>query len=488
LLQSKSGQFVEALCVVRFIAGRKNSVSLLVPVNGNLTTVQTNTFSEARLGQHLFHALCASDSVEVPGWGVFTVRPYGADIQLVSGLFLPPARRVSFSPNEAVRGESFLRQVASVEGCDAAEATRLVHNVVRGWRVRLDRGERIFLESIGAFSLRNTFQWVFQPALEANFLPESYGLPIYRLPVLVPANEVPVRSLRATVSPVRSSAPEPATPSAAARTAPASARIPSADHSEERAAPPVRPLSDRRIRSNREKWLAPIRSAAVFTGIVGLLVVGGTKPGFQQDVQNVLHEASWMRLPKLAWPSMDLFSQPPLEEPVSPQKEVEAPAAATKTAEPAPAVETPAPPVSQPQAEASRDEEPANEPARVDAAWAKPAQADAPAASVSKEVKSTTSATSAKKTSTSSKGVTATQESKDHYYLVVGAFGDRANAERLVSTLRAQGQNAQIVPSSLGTTKVAAGSARTEEEAQAQREVLKKSFPAVWVFRGNPQP
>lgn len=449
--------------------------------------MQTNTFSEARLGQHLFHALCASDSVEVPGWGVFAVRPYGADIQLVSGLFLPPARRVSFSPNDSVLGQSFLRQVASVEGCDAAEAARLVHNVVRGWRVRLDRGERIFLESIGAFSLRNGFQWVFQPALEANFLPESYGLPIYRLPVLVPADEVPVRALRATVSPARASAPETVTPSAAIRTAPAE-RTKSSVHSEESPAPSVRPMSNRRIRSNREKWLAPIRSAAVFTGIVGLLVVGGTKPGFQQDVQNVLHEASWMRLPKLAWPSMDLFSQPPLEEPASPKKEVEAPAAATKTAEPAPAVETPAEPVSQPQANSSREEEPANEPARVDAEWAKPAPAVAPAASVSKEDKSTTSATSAKKTSTSSKGVKATQESKDRYYLVVGAFGDRANAERLVSTLRAQGQNAQIVPSSLGTTKVAAGTARTEEEAQAQREVLKKSFPAVWVFRGNPQP
>jgi cell division protein FtsN len=475
---------------VRFVAGKKNSVSLLVPVNGKLNTVQTNTFTEARLGQHLFHALCSSDTVEVPGWGVFLVRPYGADIQLISGLFLPPARRVSFSPNNAVLGESLLRQVASVEGCDPSEAARLVHNVVRGWRVRLDRGERIFLESIGAFSLRNTFQWVFQPALEANFLPESYGLPIYRLPVLVPANEVPARALRATVSPVRPSAPETAAPSAAARTAPAAARTNAASNPQVRATPPVRPLSDRRIRSNREKWLAPIRSAAVFTGIVGLLVVGGTKPGFQQDVQNVLHEASWMRLPKLAWPSMDLFSQPPLEEPASPQKEAGTPAAATKTVESAPAVETPAQPVSQPQAEASLDQVPASDPAQFDAALAKPArtQADAPSeSSASKEDKSTRSATYATKTNASSKGVTASNESKDLYYLVVGAFGDRTNAERLVVTLRAKGQSAQIVPSSLGTTKVAAGVARSQEEAQAQREVLKKSFSAVWVFRGNPQ-
>jgi cell division protein FtsN len=187
---------------------------------------------------------------------------------------------------------------------------------------------------------------------------------------------------------------------------------------------------------------------------------------------------------------MDLFSQPPLEEPASPQKEAGTPAAATKTVESAPAVETPAQPVSQPQAEASLDQVPASDPAQLDAALAKPArtQADAPVeSSASKEDKSTRSATYATKTNASSKGVTASNESKDLYYLVVGAFGDRTNAERLVVTLRAKGQSAQIVPSSLGTTKVAAGVARSQEEAQAQREVLKKSFPAVWVFRGNPQ-
>lgn len=443
------------------------------------------------MGQHLFHALCSNDTVEVPGWGVFLVRPYGADIQLISGLFLPPARRVSFSPNHAVLGETLLRQVASVEGCDSSEAIRLVHNVVRGWRVRLDRGERIFLESIGAFSLRNTFQWVFQPALEANFLSESYGLPIYRLPVLVPTNEVPVRALRATVSSVRSSASETSNPQTAPRMEPVASQTTTVLPSTERHAQPVRPLSAPRIRSNREKWLAPIRSAAVFTGIVGLLVVGGTKPGFQQDVQNVLHEASWMRLPKLSWPSMDLFSQPPLqEEPSSLHKKVEAPAAGIKTTEPTPAIGTPAQPVTLLPEGASQKQESVSNRARVDEGLAKSAftQADAPAESLaSKEDKSTRSATYVAKANASSKGVTATEESKDRYYLVVGAFGDRSNAERLVGTLRAQGQSAQIVPSSLGTTKVAAGVARTEEEAQAQREVLKKSFPAVWVFRGNPQ-
>lgn len=459
--------------------------------------MQTNVLTEARLGQHLFHALCASDSVEVPGWGVFSVRPYGADIQLVSGLFLPPARRISFAPNDAVQGLALLRQVESVEACTPSEAARWVNDVVRSWRVRLDRGERVFLDSIGAFSLRSGFQWVFQPALEANFLPESYGLPIYRLPVLVPVDEVPVRALRATVSPTRSSSSERTTAESVERKNPAFTPSTPEFKTKEGANQPVHPVSDRRIRSNREKWLAPIRSAAVFTGIVGLLVVGGTKPGFQQDVQNVLHEASWMRLPKLAWPSMDLFSQPPLEEPASPKKEVEAPAAANQASESVAAetTETTSTPAADPVLESNptpeRVSEPAEEPARVDAVWAKPApsERDKPAPSDASTLdKVEDSASAVKKTKTSSKGVKATAGTKDQYYLVVGAFGDRTNAERLVETLRAQGQNAQIVPSNVGTVKVAADVARTEEEARAQREVLKKSFPAVWVFRGNAQP
>jgi len=47
---------------------------------------------------HLAFLLFQQDSLHVPGLGVFSVRRYGAEIQLPAGLILPPARRLSFAP------------------------------------------------------------------------------------------------------------------------------------------------------------------------------------------------------------------------------------------------------------------------------------------------------------------------------------------------------------------------------------------------------
>ena len=448
--------------------------------------MSASLLTDARLGQHLFHALCAQDRVELPGWGVFVVTPYGADIQLVSGLFLPPARRVAFFPDAAVAGNAFVQQVAHVEQVSLVDAGRMVHDVVRSWRVRLDQGDRISVESIGAFSMRSGFQWVFQPALEANFLPESYGLPIYRLPVVAVEGES--RSLRLPVAP-RQGFEAPA--ERANRVAAATPRKEPRFSEPKPLAASEPAASQPRIRSNREKWLAPIRSAAVFPRIVGLLVVGGTKPGFQQDLHHVLHEASWMRAPKLTWPSMDLFSQPPYEETPAPKSAKEeapkseaAPAEANPVAE-KPALETPAPAPAVSKEEAPKPAErdkpaPVSAPAKVDAAWAKPAasqgSAEKPAAS---SAASKTTASSV----TKQKAAAATRN--DRFYLVVGAFGDQANAERMVADLRASGHSAQLVPTAMGTTKVAAAVVNSQKEAYAKRDVLKKTFSAVWVFQGN---
>lgn len=443
------------------------------------------SLTDARLGQHLFHALCAQDRVELPGWGVFGVTPYGADIQLVSGLFLPPARRVAFYPDAAVRGIAFVQQVAHVEQVSLADATRLVLDVVRSWRVRLDRGDRIVVEAIGAFSMRSGFQWVFQPALEANFLPESYGLPIYRLPVVAAEGES--RSLRLPVA--SRSAVEAPVQRAKRVAAEATARRESRPTEPEPLTSAKPTATPHRIRSNREKWLAPIRSAAVFTGIVGLLVVGGTKPGFQNDLQHVLHEASWMRAPKITWPSMDLFSQPPYEESTEPkpaqgdsQKDQRDPAMAPTSAEKpvagnAAVSDSKSAPEEVVPIKAKEKDNPTPVPAKVDAAWAKPSGTSGSSERASDTQGSSKAPVAKEKTAVASRN--------ERFYLVVGAFGDEANAKRMVESLRASGHSAQLVPTSVGTTKVAAAVANSQEEANAKRAALKASFPAVWVFQGN---
>jgi cell division septation protein DedD len=245
-----------------------------------------------------------------------------------------------------------------------------------------------------------------------------------------------------------------------------------------------------RIRSNREKWLAPIRSAAVFTGIVGLLVVGGTKPGFQNDLQHVLHEASWMRAPKITWPSMDLFSQPPYEESTepkpaqgnSPKNELDPAMAPAGTEKPvagndAAVSDSKSAPVEVSPTKTPEKENPTPVSAKVDAAWAKPSGASGSSERASDSQGSSKAPVAKEKTAVASRS--------ERFYLVVGAFGDEANAKRMVESLRASGHAAQLVPTSVGTTKVAAAVANSQEEANAKRAALKASFPAVWVFQGN---
>ena len=42
------------------------------------------------LERHIFHLLFQEDSVDVPGFGRLEAQRFGAEIQLQSGLFLPP--------------------------------------------------------------------------------------------------------------------------------------------------------------------------------------------------------------------------------------------------------------------------------------------------------------------------------------------------------------------------------------------------------------
>jgi cell division septation protein DedD len=186
---------------------------------------------------------------------------------------------------------------------------------------------------------------------------------------------------------------------------------------------------------------------------------------------------------------MDLFSQPPYEEPTSPKpakeeapKSEAAPAKADPVADkPAPETAPSAPATSQEESPkpAERDK-PVPVPTKVDAAWAKPAVSQG---SAEKPGGSSAASKTTAPAVTKQKAAAATRN--DRYYLVVGAFGDQANAERMVADLRADGHSAQLVPSAVGTTKVAAAVVNSQQEAYAKRDVLKKTFPAVWVFQGN---
>ena len=97
------------------------------------------------LDLHLASLLFQEDSLAVPGLGTFSVRRYGAEIQLPAGLILPPARRVTFSPEVGGDDAVLVAHLVHIEGLSPEEASAGVADEVRGWQRVLDRGDRLNL-------------------------------------------------------------------------------------------------------------------------------------------------------------------------------------------------------------------------------------------------------------------------------------------------------------------------------------------------------
>jgi cell division septation protein DedD len=362
------------------------------------------------LDVHLAFLLFQEDSLAVPGLGTFSVRRYGAEIQLPAGLILPPARRVSFSPQAENASPALLAHLFAVEGLDAEAAEVALRQAVDAYREVLERGDRLTLRGIGSLR-RNGAQWTFKASLEANFLSESYGLPMFRMDLV-----------QEQVSPLRSeSAPAP------------------------------------KVRS----WQA----AAIVAGALGLAAIGGTKDDVRASVKQAAVEwnvPAWWSNQKSSllrtWDSWSTGLEAGFDraaEALRSNADEASEDALTATNEGVDAVASVPAPAS---------EVPAAEPAAVAPEVAAPKAAEAP------------------KAANAPKAVRKIANDKGQYALIVGAFVEDANAERLATTLKAAGYPAQVLDASVGLKKVALRTFASEEAARSAKAKLKADFPAIWIY------
>jgi cell division septation protein DedD len=68
------------------------------------------------------------------------------------------------------------------------------------------------------------------------------------------------------------------------------------------------------------------------------------------------------------------------------------------------------------------------------------------------------------------------------YALVVGAFEEGGNAERLAANLRKAGYPAQVLQSKVGLKKVALRTFADANSARQAKAELKSDFPAIWIY------
>ena len=71
---------------------------------------------------------------------------------------------------------------------------------------------------------------------------------------------------------------------------------------------------------------------------------------------------------------------------------------------------------------------------------------------------------------------------KGQYALIVGAFAEDANAERLASDLKKSGYPAEVLDAKVGLKKVALRTFASEDAARKAKAQLKGDFPAIWIY------
>jgi cell division septation protein DedD len=368
------------------------------------------------LNLHLAFLLFQEDSLSVHGLGTFSVRRYGAEIQLPAGLILPPARRVSFSPQAEFTSPCLTKHLQQIEGLDEAGVAEAIATAAAEYRRVLDRGDRLVLQGIG--SLRHIeSQWTFKASLEANFLSSSFGLPMFRMDLATSESIAP--STRTNVD-----------------------------------APRVR------------SWQA----AAIVAGALGLAAIGGTKDNVRTTVQqaNIDWNASdWFQSQKSTlirtWDSWTAS----VEEFVTPVNEPVREEATLPAGQPAEVL------ASEADSEPAAKELAASKPAAKAPVASKPA---ANGASLAKKANEPISANLAKEANLSK------SQRKGQYALIVGAFAEDANAERLANNLKKSGYPAEVLDAKVGLKKVALRTFASEDAARKAKAQLKRDFPAIWIY------
>tara|TARA_B100000497_G_C7633290_1_gene380643 strand:- start:203 stop:1231 length:1029 start_codon:yes stop_codon:yes gene_type:complete len=331
--------------------------------------------------RHLFHLLFQEDVIDIPGFGRMEVQRFDADIQSQSGLCLPPARRLTFSPISK-KSQVLLNHLVRYEGLTYDSAIQILDEITRNWKSELNQGKRLRLEGIGSFS-KTGLQWVFQASVEANFLPEAFGLPIFRVNPLNIGNSI--------------------------------SKEPKYTFEKESALKKARD----------EKWLKPLRTAAVMVGIVSLLALGTTKDDYREMIQNASFKPNWELIQNqiLSWANLNPENNSNF---------------GTKSS---------------------------------------PIEKDIPLdfqIENSKEI--------VENIATNNKIYSINSTQIKSFSLIVGAFADLRNAKRLAKSLKLDGFPASLIKNDGELTKVSIQSFTNKMSAQSKKIRVAEKFPGVWIY------
>ena len=133
-----------------------------------------------KIEQYISELLYQYDCVIVPGLGGFVANYKSATIQPIQNTFSPPSKSISFNKNLNNNDGLLANFIAKKEAFSFDVASKKIEDCVVKINRELKLKKSVTLDALGSLFLDSENRLQFEPSNSANYLLESYGLPIYQ--------------------------------------------------------------------------------------------------------------------------------------------------------------------------------------------------------------------------------------------------------------------------------------------------------------------
>ena len=127
---------------------------------------------EGIIGQLLFRHNC----VIIPSFGGFVAKPVSAKIDFDNGIMYPPSKSLLFNRQLVNNDGLLINEYAEVNGRSFDQAATEIQEVINHWKSKLKKGERIEIDKVGNLFLDIENNICFEQDRFYNLLLESFGL------------------------------------------------------------------------------------------------------------------------------------------------------------------------------------------------------------------------------------------------------------------------------------------------------------------------
>ena len=116
------------------------------------------------------------ECVILPGFGAFITQQHSAQIEPSTNQFFPPKKSVSFN-RQLVKNDGLLANyIIEIEKISYESAIEKLNPFVQGLNTVLEENNTINFGNVGSFTMTEGEKLQFEPAVNTNYLKESFGL------------------------------------------------------------------------------------------------------------------------------------------------------------------------------------------------------------------------------------------------------------------------------------------------------------------------